>query len=159
MTTIALNKNEIACDLSKYFRYCQDTGSLLRNDKPVGTIRKDGYIKISYKRNSLLAHRVVWAIHYGRMPTDIIDHINGDKTDNRISNLREVNKSINGQNRKTATKKNPTGYLGVHLHAGKYCASIKFNGKKIHLGRYETAEEAHKVYLEEKRKLHTGNTL
>lgn len=159
MTTIALNKNEIACDLSSYFKYCPDSGKLYRDGTEVGTVRKDGYIKVSYKRNSLLAHRVAWVLHYGINPTGIIDHINGDKSDNRIVNLRLSNKSENGQNRKHCTKTNSTGYLGVHFHAGKFCASIKINGRKIHLGRFSTPEEAHAAYLEHKRINHKGNTL
>jgi HNH endonuclease len=118
-----------------------------------------GYIAIGCDGDLRFAHRLAWLYMHGVWPTGRIDHINGDKTDNRICNLREVSHSVNLQNQRRAMKNNKLGLLGVRAYAGKFRAQIKANGQNIHLGYYLTPEAAHSAYIEAKRRLHTGCTL
>lgn len=90
----------------------------------------------------LLAHRVAWAIHYGKWPDKFIDHINGDRFDNRISNLRDVDRVTNNKNAKRR-KDNKSGYSGVYKHKNRYLAHIRVDGRLKVIGRFDTAEEAH----------------
>lgn len=124
-----------------------------------GGISHRGYRYIRVNMKQYLAHRLAWLFYYGKWPSGEIDHINGIKTDNRISNLRDVSHSVNKQNLKKARSDNVTGLIGVSPHCGKYRSYIAIGGKRLYLGHYDTAEEAHKVYIEAKRKLHEGNTL
>jgi hypothetical protein len=105
-----------------------------------------GYITFIFMGKSRLAHRVAWLLHYGEWPAGFIDHINGDRADNRIANLRDVSRSGNQRNQKLSSR-NKSGVLGVHWSnkASKWVASIKLNGRQIHLGLFEekfTAAEA-----------------
>jgi hypothetical protein len=80
-------------------------------------------------------------MHYGVWPTQLIDHINGDSSDNRIVNLRQTTQSENNRNRRI-TDKNTSGYVGVYKRGAKWCAQISVNGKNMHLGAYDTIEQA-----------------
>ena len=119
-----------------------------------GNLHKSGYINVSIDGKRQAAHRVIWAIQTGHVPTpqEEIDHKNHDRSDNRWSNLRLVTSSQNKHNsRKRAN--NTSGYLGVSWHAKrkKWVASIGVNGKVKNLGGYETPELAHQAYLNAKK--------
>jgi len=118
-----------------------------------------GYRTLNFKGRRYQAHHVAWAFHHGRWPAGILDHINGERDDNRVSNLREVTASENAQNKRRARSDNSTGILGVTIDYKKYRAQIRVNGKSTHLGSFSTAEEASAAYLEAKRRLHPANTL
>jgi hypothetical protein len=128
-----------------------------RQGRPVGSVRKSGYVFLNVGHGedgkSFAAHRVMWAAVNGPIPDGlVIDHINGVRSDNRISNLRAVTESVNCQNRRTAK--------GASLHrCGKWQAYLTINGRGVYLGLYETEGEARAVYLAEKRKHHEGCTL
>lgn len=103
----------------------------------------------------LLAHRVVWAIHYGEWPEDQIDHVDSDRLNNRIDNLREATASENGMNR--GRQENSTsGYKGVHWHSGNkaFHGQICVAGKRICLGLHATAAAAHDAYCAAAEKYH-----
>jgi len=124
-----------------------------------GRIRKDGYINIRIAPKCYLAHRLAWLYVYGEWPTNVIDHINGIKSDNRICNLREVTQTQNKQNTKKATVKNRVGMQGVSRCGNRFWSRIKSDGKFNYLGMYDTPEEAHQAYLTAKRELHTTCTI
>lgn len=90
-----------------------------------------------------LAHRVAWAVAYGEWPDGQIDHINGDKKDNRLCNLRCVSNSENHRNM-PVRKDSLSGIQGVYLdkRSGKWTARIKNNGSNLHLGTFATKEKA-----------------
>jgi hypothetical protein len=100
---------------------------------------------------SVLAHRAAWAVHYGEWPKGEVDHINGVRTDNRIENLRDVDKSGNQRNAKRR-KDNTSGYAGVYKMKNRYVAHIRIDGKLTIIGRFDTALEAHNFREVEKLK-------
>lgn len=120
-----------------------------------------GYWHIGFDGKVYSAHRLAWLYVYGEFPKNDIDHINGDKTDNRIANLRDVETSINCQNRRKARTGNKSGVLGASWHKrfGKWSAKIRVDGKSIHIGYFDTPEEAGRAYLEAKRASHPGCTI
>lgn len=121
-----------------------------------------GYTVIRLFKRLHLAHRLAWLHHHGENPPELIDHINGIKTDNRIANLRPSDKVSNGQNRRTCqTNNKSSGFLGVALipHTGKYTAYINVRGKRKYMGLFEKKEDAYAAYLNEKRRLHQGSTI
>lgn len=150
MTTIACNTKTMACD--------PESGHVYKNGRLLGSLRKDGYLKTNAFGKQWLGHRLVWFMTYGNVP-DIIDHINGNRSDNRISNLRASSKSLNGENRKGPTSKNKLKTLGVTKHGKGFHAAIRINGKQVHLGTYPTVELAQEQYLAAKRLHHEHNTL
>jgi hypothetical protein len=125
----------------------------------VGCITKDGYRQGCIRNKSIYMHIVAWFLHYGTWPDGFVDHINGDRSDNRILNLRVISHAANIQNQRTANKRNKLGGLGVSLTKGRYRAAIRFNGVAYSLGSFDTAETAHAAYLAAKRRLHEGCTI
>lgn len=95
----------------------------------------------------------------GHWPTYQIDHINGDRSDNRLANLRDVSATVNAQNQRKAYANNRAGLLGAHRAGKRYVARIRMPQARIFLGGFASAEEAHAAYVAAKRLLHEGNTL
>lgn len=118
------------------------------NGTEAGNFRADGYRKLKFFGKQYLAHRVAWLLHYGSRPVGDIDHIDGNPSNNKLENLRDVPHNINLQNRKSATTKNKTGFLGVVKRGNKYAAHIHKNGKQVYLGLFLTTELAHQAYKE-----------
>lgn len=106
-----------------------------------------GYLMGIVLGNSMLAHRVAWAIHYGEIPSLDIDHKNCNKKDNRIENLRLATGSQNASN-KHMYKNNTSGYKGVTWYErnGKWASKIRINGKLLHLGYFSEKEDAYAAY-------------
>lgn len=115
---------------------------------------KDGYLKITYKGKRYFAHRLAWFIVHGGWSIGQIDHIDGDRGNNRIENLRDVSHTLNQQNRRNASRNSTSGLLGAHKCRGKWYAKIGIDGKQKYLGTFATKEAAHAEYLNAKRALH-----
>jgi hypothetical protein len=107
--------------------------------------RHDGYRNIRVNHTVYRAARLAWLYVYGHWPSDLVDHINGVRDDDRIENLREASNTENQHNAKRSAR-NKTGFKGVFLWNGKYRANIRVNGKRIFLGAFVTGEEAHAAY-------------
>jgi hypothetical protein len=105
--------------------------------------KADGYRLIRYNRLKYRAHRLAWFYTYGVWPKDQIDHINGDKDDNRLCNLREADASLNARNRRLQSN-SKSGVMGVYYDTfnKKWRAQIKPEGVKLCLGRYTHKEDA-----------------
>jgi hypothetical protein len=119
--------------------------------------RRDGYRRVGIDFTDHLVHRIVWLHEMGEMPPGVLDHINMDRLDNRIENLRAATKSQNGFNRRQS-KRNNTGFKGVCYDKarGNYVAKICVNYEQMNLGRFSSPEEAHAAYAAAAARLH-GN--
>lgn len=144
-------------DLKEYVEYDSETGEFyrLKIDAPnltryVGieatNISSNGYGSVTVKNVNFSAHKIAWFLYHNEIPDFHIDHINGDKLDNRICNLRKSNPLSNQRNRKKNVN-NSTGVNGVYVSRGKYRARIKIKGVLVHLGTYDTLEEAKEARL------------
>lgn len=107
------------------------------------SVGRDGYPFGRIYDQQYRAHRVAWFVHTGSWPKNHIDHINGDRTDNRIVNLRDVTRSENQRNQKLDVD-NTSGTCGVcwHKQRQKWQARIKINGRSIHLGLFDDIDLA-----------------
>lgn len=114
-----------------------------------------GYIRVKIDGQLFRAHRLIWKIVNGRDPIDQIDHINGNRSDNRIANLREASRSENNQNSRLR-KSNTSGFKGVCWKKShqKWVAQIRIDGKDKFLGCFNTPELAHAAYCEASKNHH-----
>lgn len=124
-----------------------------------GSKTSEGYFGLHVKGVSYLSHRLAWLYVNGEFPKDEIDHINGDKSDNRIENLRESTRQGNNQNLRKCQKNSSSGFLGAYPEGNKFKSVIGYNRKLIYLGLFDTPEEAHAAYLTAKRELHSTCTI
>jgi hypothetical protein len=142
--------------LHEFFHYNPDTGIFSRKKctgrstkvgEIVGSHKGNGYLMLCLKSRLYLAHRIAWLYVYGQMPVSNIDHINGNKSDNRICNLRLANQSQNIAN-SMLSKANKSGFKGVRWRKdiGKWTAAIMVNYKHISLGSYLVKEDAAQAY-------------
>ena len=158
-----------AAEVRELFTYDPETGVVAwrhkhRNKQPgtvAGSLHKNtGYWRLNVFGQKYQAHRIAWLIYHGERPA-VIDHINGDKVDNRICNLRSVSPQINAQNLRKASANSKSRYLGANWHkpSGLWQAKIYVGGKYVHIGLFSTEEEAHNAYVQAKRLLHVGVTI
>lgn len=143
--------------LWELFHYCAVTGvfrfnrplpkraikhRIPRHNKIAGSITPLGYRNLHADSMLHYAHRVAWAMHYGEWPTGQIDHINGNRDDNRIANLRVVTPLENMRNRRLQHK-NHTGHQGIRpTKHGTWFASIGIANSLKVLGTFRSKEAA-----------------
>ncbi|MFA6198823.1 MAG: HNH endonuclease [Bacteroidales bacterium] len=148
--------------LKEHFNYNPETGEFLRKkNKIVKTIGKREYRKINIDGKFYKAHRLIWLYTYGTWPDDFIDHIDGDKHNNRIDNLRNATNSENQCNR-THPKNNKFNIKGFYIKRNGnityYTGTVSFEGKKytkyINTEKASLEEATHiiKSWLIQKRK-------
>ena len=148
------------CRWHKLFKYEPATGALVnrytrgpraKRGDVAGGLSGYGYIDIGFESKNHRAHRIIWEMVNGSIPDGYeIDHINGVRNDNRLTNLRLVDRIGNMRNRRMPSN-NTTGFAGVSKHkaSGKYRVQISDREKvRRHVGLFNTAEEAHAAYLE-----------
>jgi len=149
--------------LKEFLWYDQETGDFywrkvctpkMKAWDKAGTLNSRGYVRIKIFGKIRQAHRLAWLYVYGNLPEQL-DHINCNKSDNRIQNLRPANHSTNGMNRGAQTN-NKLGLKGVIFHKRdkKFIANIRVLGKQKCLGYFNTAEEAHSAYIKASGELH-----
>jgi hypothetical protein len=121
-------------------RYEKETGMFFNNvGERIDKTYSNGYSYVCFNGVWHSAHRLAWYIVTGKFPENEIDHINNCRSDNRFSNLREATKSQNQANGNCGK--------GYSKNGNKWKAAIKVNGKQIHLGTFQTKEEAASAYL------------
>jgi hypothetical protein len=114
--------------------------------KVAGTLHHLGYIHIIINSKIYMAHRLAWFYVYGDWPKYEIDHINGIKTDNKIENLRDVTKRENQLNRKCHRNGVLQG-ASCDKRTKRWQAKIRIDGKKTHIGMFDTQQEAHLAFM------------
>lgn len=154
MTTLA--------DIMSAFTYCPKSGELrwamdyrtAQAGDVAGGLDRKGYRRVQYRCRAYKVHRLAWLLSYGEWPAMDIDHINGDRADNRLDNLRLASKAENAQN--YPLRANSSGLHGVcwNKRHKKWRAHIRANGQQVYLGSYDTPQAAHEAYLNAKRAAH-----
>jgi len=148
--------------LSKVFHYNPETGdfswrSAHTNRVKAGDVVRakigKGYYAVQLDCHRMRVHNVVWAIHYGKFPEGVIDHVNGIKTDNRIANLRDVTTSQNAYN-VGRQKNNTTGFKGVSRNGAGFKAEISADKQSHYLGTFPSLEGAASAYAKAAKQLH-----
>lgn len=161
--------------LRELLRYDPETGKLFWKERPVSMFasakaskiwhtryaNKEAFTAVThgYKVGRIFdvshrAHRVIWAICYGEWPANCIDHINGERADNRITNLRAATKAENSMNQ-AGPKSKSGGIKGAYWDSwrNRWKSEIRFYGNRKFLGYFDTPEEANAAYCEASEKL------
>lgn len=118
----------------------------------LGVVNENGYVKGTVNGNVYRVHRLIFLYHHGFIPKQI-DHINGNRSDNRIENLRQATSKENNYNRKAL---GISGTKGVYWHKQiqRWVASICIDRKNIHLGSFKNIEDAKAVAVQARKNLH-----
>lgn len=134
------------------FTWLVRTNSKVPAGSVAGTFGVNGYWRIRHKGRVWFAHRLAWFFCYGYLPDNEIDHIDHNRRNNAVSNLRVCTHSQNHQNRDVLKRRLP----GAHWHSkdNVWRSNIKTKGKTKSLGTFPTREAAHRAYIEAKREMH-----
>ncbi|ELN0130404.1 HNH endonuclease [Klebsiella pneumoniae] len=129
------------------FTWIKQTSNRVKVGDVAGSLSDTGYIDIRLNGKLLRAHRLAWLYTHGAWPTCVIDHINHNRTDNRLSNLRDVPISVNASNVSDRSS-SASGYTGVTWckSSKKWRVKIQVNGRHYHIGRFEKLSEAVQAY-------------
>lgn len=119
--------------------------------KQAGTLKPDGYIRIQIEGRLYYAHRLAWLVSYGEWPPSMVDHIDGDRKNNSLANLRSATLTENNRNRKRVSTKHKKG---VKKNGNRWQGRIRAGKKQIHLGTFKTEDEAHAAYCKAAKELH-----
>jgi hypothetical protein len=162
-------RNDLTQDrLRDALRYDSESGEFIWNIpsryKPeligakAGSVSRYGYIEIRIGRRLYKAHRLAWLYVHGRWPDDALDHIDGNRQNNRIANLREASYAENSQNH-SLRRNNSSGHQGVCFDAlrGKWVAQLNVGKRNVLRKRYAAKDEAISAYLDAKRMFHKFN--
>lgn len=150
--------------LMEHLKYDAETGAFTRRGESRGPGRKkanagyataDGYVMLTVCGEEFLAHRIAWRIFYGTDPQRLeIDHINGNRADNRICNLRLSDYAGNARNARIR-KDNSSGSKGVTLRpSGKWCARLRVRGRVVFYEQFSDRDTAANALAAMRRKLH-----
>lgn len=124
--------------------------------KPTGSLDKGGYLTTGLNGKVYKTHRLIFLMHHNYLP-EFIDHIDGNRTNNNIDNLRAATKSQNARNHKVyVTSKSKYSGVTYNARAQKWAARAQLKGKRYFLGYYHVPEDAHGVVLTFKQKHYEG---
>jgi hypothetical protein len=127
----------------------------VRKTLKAGNKNKKGYWDVRVNGKLIKAHRIIWFLHNGTWPIGDIDHIDGDKNNNQIENLRDVTRSENNRNRNIITEyKSKLKNVSFHKKTSKWRVRIGLGWKEIHCGVYDDLELAELVAYEAREKYH-----
>lgn len=140
--------NKLKIFKDKGWTYNPDTGDIFSHTGyAIKAVSKNGYLNCGTSKINVGGQQLAWYLYFNEIPNEV-DHINMNKLDNRISNLRNVTRQQNKFNQ------NPKGY-SFDKGRSKWMAKIGVGGKTINLGRFSTEQEAKQAYLDAKKIYHT----
>lgn len=146
--------------LKEVLNYCPKTGIFTwRTTRPgcaassvAGNTNPNGYVRIGIDYKSCKASRLAWLYCKGQLPP-VVDHLDGNRSNNRLANLRAATHAENSQNT-TLVRGSASKLVGVTPHRGKWQAQINVDGRYTYLGLFDSVRQAHAAYLAAKKKLH-----
>ncbi|MGM8753270.1 HNH endonuclease [Enterobacter chuandaensis] len=157
---IAISQERLKCllqydQITGFFTWRESKGTA-KKGAVAGTVSGQGYVNIKLDGHLYKAHRLAWLWEYGAMPDGPLDHINGNRSDNKISNLRLATLSENQHNQGMRAD-NKSGIKGVSWDSkNKYWrAQIKTNGKLVHIGSFSDVDEARMAMEKARNKFHS----
>jgi len=127
------------------FVWLQTTSNRVKVGSVAGCRRRDGYLLIRLDGKLYLGHRLAWLYVHGEWPANVIDHIDQNKSNNAISNLRDTSMAVNGLNKDKPRRHNTTGFMGVSKRKDRFLAQV--SRKRGLTKLFDTPEEAHEWYL------------
>lgn len=155
------NKNmlDMRNELIRLYAYDPSKGKFInkfnrgksKKGKSAGTYDKKGYLTIAVCKRSMFVHRLAWLYMYGYLPENILDHIDRNRANNRIENLREVTNSCNMKNQKISIR-NKSGVIGVKRSGRRWHAYITSNDVTHKLGIFDNIDDAVRARWEGERK-------
>lgn len=154
--------------LKELLHYDQETGVFthraprkkIRVGEVAGTTDKiSGYVILCIDCRHYYGHRLAFLYMTGNWPKLLVDHIDGNRANNRFANLRDAPRLINQQNMRKATACSSSGLLGAYKKRDKWESRIRHKGKVIRLGVFSSACDAHAAYVAAKRQFHEGCTI
>lgn len=154
--------------LRERFTYCPESGQLIwksgrQRGKVAGHRGRNStrHLCVGIGRSKYLVHRLIWLLVTGAWPEQYVDHINGEKADNRWANLREASASVNQQNQWKPSRNSRSGFRGVSLDKsrGKWIATINKNNTQKYLGSFDSPEAAHAAYVAAKASIHPQSSI
>lgn len=158
MAQVKAVSKELEDEIIRRFSYDSESGEVrykvdvvgrgMKAGDLAGVVNQSGYRLIKVIGRLVGAHRMAWFMFYGSWPVDLVDHIDGDKLNNAISNLRSCSKSENSMNKIIVNWNKTSQYFGVHKKCDMWRASIKDKGKKVHLGYFTDEQDAAHAYNE-----------
>jgi hypothetical protein len=136
-------------------RWKVSTSRCVRVGQVAGSVLPNGYLYVGIGGRRFLAHRIIWLLTNGEWPAGLIDHINGQKCDNRIANLRVCSHAENTRNSRTP-RNNTSGVKGVSWDNAKkaWDVGIRMYGRNIRAGSFKDFEEAKRAIVELRQRLH-----
>lgn len=141
------------------FSWKQEPSSKTKIGARAGSYNAKGYGQIGLDGRMYRSNRLAVLYMTGNWPSGVVDHRNGDIRDDAWKNLRDVPSHVNQQNMRRPRADNSTGFLGVIRSNKRFAARIRAEGRVIHLGTFNTPQEAHEAYVAEKRIRHPGCTI
>ena len=157
---------ELLNELKKYMKLSKDKdkliitkvkkGSYKKVGDTVGGYHREGYLHFQFNGKMLIVHRIIWLFVYKKLPKQGIDHINGIKDDNKISNLRDVSQGANSRNqaKRKCYMDTPIGVTYMK-RSGKFSARVVSKGVSYYLGEFKTVEEADNACKQKRKQLGT----
>jgi hypothetical protein len=124
--------------------YWRETRGRRKQGALAGNVSPRGYRRIHCNGRAYFAHQLAWYMHYGVFPHTEIDHIDRNRDNNRIANLRLSNRTEQLHNTGVRTD-NSSGYKGISWESGRFRTYINIGGTRVHLGRYMTFDEAYRA--------------
>lgn len=155
---LAIARESLRQDPDTGYLYWVKSGRRAVAGQRAGTVGTHGYRQVYLGSRNHREHRICWLLAYGEWPEAEIDHINGVKDDNRLSNLRSVSRAQNLQNITEASSRSKSGLRGVYLdpRRGRWRAEIRAHGVVRYLGSFDSKIDASAAYMRAKSELHIG---